>query len=52
MHVLLFPIPLCYPNSWIFTQTLVGMEKVMNQAVLLDSGPSPDTFQLRVLAFE
>lgn len=52
MHVLLFPIPLRCPNSWILTQTLVGMAKVTNQAVLLDWGPSPDTFQLRELAFE
>jgi len=52
MHILLLSIPLCYPNSWIFTQTLVGMVKVMNQAVQLVCGPSPDTFQLRALAFE
>ncbi|KAK2524005.1 hypothetical protein Q9966_011825 [Columba livia] len=39
-------------DSWVFTQALVGMVKVMNQAVRLVRGPSPAPFQLRVLAFE
>lgn len=39
MHALQFPIPLCYPNSWIFPQTLVGRAEVMNQAVHWLVGP-------------
>lgn len=39
MHGLQFPIPLCYPNIWIFPQTLLGGAKVMNQAVHWVVGP-------------
>lgn len=46
------PVSYSYPHSWIFTQTLTGKVKVMNQAVRPVDGSSSDKYQLRVLAFE